>query len=265
MVLKEVKFTKDQYLKCVDKKLVCNKIRNKPFLIKEEAILLNSKTSHYMLNLDEFKKVCMKYNVSMSEYLTAIYIYALYKTIYDKSSDKDIVLTVPIDLRRYYNVESFSNFFTCMNIEGRVVNNENTSFKKILEQVHEEFKNKLTSENIPKYLSRDVKLGTNIGINLVPLFIKKIFMKHFSKFVGKATTSTFSNVGPIMIDDQYKKYIDNIVAFAKAGKIQKIKCTTCSYNDNLIITINSSLISNAFENEFSRLLEKYIGNFFISH
>ena len=42
----------------------------------------------------------------------AIYIFTIYKTIYNKASKKDILITLPIDLRKYYNVDTLVNFFT---------------------------------------------------------------------------------------------------------------------------------------------------------
>ena len=179
--------------------------------------------------------------------------------VYDKTSKKDIAVTIPVDLRRHYNVNSFSNFFTCMNIKGNVLKNKYMSFKKILNEVKREFKNKLTIDNIQKYLSRDVKLGTNFGIEMVPLFIKKPFMRTFGALFNQTTTTTLSNIGPIKVSDQYKKYIENIVALVSTGKIQKVKCTVCSYENNLTITINSSLNNNKLEKEFYKLLVEHIG------
>lgn len=254
-------FNQDEYLKKVDKKLKYKEKHKTAFLINEKSDLVNNKTYHYILDLEKFKKICKKNNVSITEYLTALYIYAIYKTIYDKNSNKDIVITIPIDLRKYYQVQSNSNFFTCMNIEGNVLNNKNITFKTILNQVHKEFKTKLTNENIPKYLARDVNLGTNIGIRLVPLFIKKLFMKYLSKIVNQSSTTTLSNIGAFKIDEKYKKYIDNIIVLTSTGKIEKIKCTICSYENNLTITLNSNLINTKLENEFYYLLKKHIGKF----
>ena len=167
---------KDEYLKYADKSLMCNEEIKKAFLIKEKSDMLNNKTYHYILDLEHFKSICKKHNVSITEYLTTIYIYSIYKMIYDKSSNKDIVVTIPIDLRKHYGVNTLSNFFTCMNVNGDVLDNKNVSFDKILNQVHNGFKSNLTQIKIKEYLSRDVKLGTNIIIRLVPLFIKKGFM-----------------------------------------------------------------------------------------
>jgi len=257
--LKDIEFKEDEYLKNVDRKLLHKEKKKNAFLIKDESNYLNNKTYHYNLNLKTFKNVCKNHNVSISEYLTALYIYAIYKTIYKKASNKDIIINVPIDLRKHYNVESFSNFFTCMNVEGNILNKKNISFKRILNQVHKEYVNKTTSENIKKYVARDVKLGTNIGIKIVPLFMKKTFMRCLGNLFSKSSTTTLSNIGSIKVEERYKKYVDNILALVNAGKIQRAKCTICSYENNLTVTINSNLIDNKLESEFYRLLKKYGG------
>lgn len=250
---------RDAYINKADKSFLYKEKRIKPFLIKEKSDLLTNKSYHYILNLTHFKKICKEHNVSITKYLMAIYIYALYKSVYNKSSNSDIVITVPIDLRKHYQVETFSNFFTCMSIEGGILNQENISFESILQQVDKEFANKLTEKKIKKYLSKDVKLGTNIGIRLVPLFIKKIIIKHLGKIFSKTSTSTFSNIGAIQIDKQYQKYVDNIIILVNAGKIQKTKCTICSFENKLTVTLNSNLTSNRLEKEFHKLLIKYVG------
>lgn len=253
-------YSQDVYLKNANKKLKCKNVSKRAFLIKEKIDLLNNKTYHYILDLERTKVICKKNKVSITEFLTAIYIYAIYKTIYDKTCKKDISVSVPIDLRSHYQVEAFSNFFTCMNIEGKVSKNKNISFTKILREVHKDFKNKLNLESIKSYLARDVKLGTNVAIELVPLFIKKMFMKYMGKLVNQTTTTTLSNIGPIKVFERYKEYIDNIMVLVSTGKFQKAKCTVCSYENNLTVTLNSSIVNNLLEKEFYRLLCKYIGN-----
>lgn len=257
-LIKDTQDYQDQLVKNANKKLLFKEKYTKAFLIKDKSNLFN-KTYHYIIDLNEFKLKCKENNVSISEYLSALYIYAIYKTIYDKKSKKDISVTVPIDLRKHYNVDSFSNFFTCMDIKGNVLKDKYMNFKKILNEVKKEFKNKLTKDNIPKYLSRDVKLGTNICIEMVPLFLKKTIMKCFGNLFNQSTTTTLSNIGLIKIAEQYKKYINNILVLVNPGKIQKVKCTVCSYDNKLTITINSSLISNKLEKEFYKLLLKHVG------
>jgi len=258
-IIKIKNTNQDENLKNVNKKITYKEKNKKAYLIKEKSNLLKNKTYHYILNLNKTKTICKNNKVSISEYLTAIYIYAIYKTIYNKKSKKDIVVTIPIDLRSQYNIDSFSNFFTFMNVNSNVINKKKITFKTILNQVHKEFKTKLTKENIKSYLSRDVKLGTNLAIRLTPLTIKKNFMKYFGKTVNQKTTTTLSNIGPIKIEEKYQKYIENIMILVSTGNIQKVKCTICSYQNNLTVTINSNLISNKLEKEFYHLLIKHLG------
>lgn len=253
------KINQDEYLKNVDMNLLCKDEYKKAFIIKDKSNL-NNKTYHYVLDLEKLKGICRNFNVSITEYLTAIYIYGLYKSVYDKTSDKDIRIAIPIDLRSHYNTQSLSNFFTCMNIKGNVSNNNNVTLNQIIYQVHKEFKNKLTTDNISCYLNRDVKLGTNIIIQLIPLFAKKLFMKYLGKIVNQASTSTLSNIGSVKFEKQYQKYIENFMTMVNAGKVQKIKCTICSYENKLTVTINSNLTKDNFETAFYNLLKKYIGD-----
>lgn len=253
-------FYEDQYLKYADKKLK-NKFKYKhAYQIDCDANFSINKTYHFIVQLDELKKICKSRCVTITEYLTALYILALYQTIYDKESGKDIILTIPINLRKYFNIETPSNFFTCMCVEGNIVGEKEITLDKLLDQIHEEFKVKLAKDNVKKYLARDVCLGYNIAVRLVPLFIKKALMKYMGKIVSKTSTSTLSNIGAIKVEEKYKKYIKNVFVLVNAGNIQKVKCTICSYENNLTITLNSNLIDNSVENKFFRLLEENIGN-----
>ena len=76
--------------------------------------------------------------------------------------------------------------------------------------------------------------------------------------VTKSSTTTLSNVGIIKIDDKYKKYIDNILVLVRPNRIQKIKCTICSYEDKLNITVNSNIDDKKFQKSFLKLLQNNI-------
>lgn len=219
----------------------------------------------YVLNIKEVKSVCKKYKATITEYLTALYIYSIYLSFYKKDSKKEIIISVPISLRNYYSADTLSNFFVCMNINSKICENKLTTFEQVLSEVRHSFKEKLTKENVELYLSRDVKLGKNIAIGLTPLPIKKAFMKYFGTLVSKSATSTLSNVGIIDIDDKYKKHIDNIFALVMPGRVQKMKCTICSFKDNLNITINTSLINTKFEQTFFKLLQSQIREVELNH
>ena len=250
-------YGRDQYLRRYDKSMFSVDKSKNIFLIKDKYDINVNKTYHYIISVNDIKEVSKKYGVSITVLLTSLYVLALYNTVYDKKSNKDIYINVPVDMRKHFNVYAFSNFFTCMDIKANI-NRSEVDFESILEQIKNEFSSKLKIENLKGYLSRDVKLGTNVAIRLVPLFIKKPVMKVLEKVVRRSTT-TMSNIGIFKVDERYEKYIDNVLVVVNPGNIQKVKCTVCSFMDKLNVTINSNLNDDKFEKEFNRLLEEYIG------
>ena len=250
-------YGRDQYLRRYDKSMFSVDKSKNIFLIKDKYDINVNKTYHYIISVNDIKEVSKKYGVSITVLLTSLYVLALYNTVYDKKSNKDIYINVPVDMRKHFNVYAFSNFFTCMDIKANI-NRSDVDFESVLEQIKNEFSSKLKIENLKGYLSRDVKLGTNVAIRLVPLFIKKPVMKVLEKVVRRSTT-TMSNIGIFKVDERYEKYIDNVLVVVNPGNIQKVKCTVCSFMDKLNVTINSNLNDDKFEKEFNRLLEEYIG------
>ena len=188
----------------------------------------------------------------MTMYIVALYTYALYKTFYKEGCEEEIDIIVPINLRNHFNENTFVNFFTYMNIVSDFKGRVDVSFEDVLNRVRDEFKLKYTSENIKKYLANDVNIGINFPIRMVPLFIKKIFVRILAKL--RASTSIVSNIGVIEFEDKYNKYIDNVLMLVMPNRLQKIKCSICSYDDNLNITINSNINDLRFEKIFYELL-----------
>lgn len=245
----------DQYLMSYNKTISPKFNFKRAFLIPKKAKKKTNNTSYFILKISEVKKICKEFDVTVSEYLTALYIYAIYKVFYNRKSKREIIISVPINLRNYYLVDTLSNFFVCMSINPKILEKNLNSFKDILFEVHREFHDKLNKSMIDKYLTRDVKLGSNISIRLIPLVIKKAFMKYVSTLVNKASTSTMSNVGIIDIDEKYKKYIKNVLVMVSPSRVQKIKCTICSFKNNLNVTINSNIDEDIFEQEFFNILK----------
>ena len=250
--------TKDQYLKYYDSSYSKSSKSKKAFIIPGRVNMKVNNTYHYTVSVKEVKKVCKELKVTITEYLTTLYIYSLYLAYFNNKTQKEISVSIPINLRPHYEDETLSNFFTYTNIESNFVDKDNVSFEECLLWVKKEFLNKLNSEKIKEYLARDVKLGMNLSIRLVPLFIKKLFIKYMGKSITNSATSRLSNIGIIDIDDRYRKYIDNVFVLVLPNKVQKIKCTICSFDDKLNITMNSNINDLYFEEIFLKLLKERI-------
>ena len=251
----EINNFQDQYLEYYDPKLKELSKGKKAYQIPGIPNKKINNTYHYIVSVKELKTICKKYQVTITEYLTAVYIYALYNSIYNKKSKKELVIAIPINLRKVFNKETTANFFTYMKINSNVCNKEKISFYDILEYTKGEFYVKLTEDKIKEYIARDMKIGMNIPIRLAPLFAKKLFIKYLGFSVKRSFTTMLSNIGPVDIEEKYKKYIDNILVLVMPNNEQKIKCTVCSYQDKLNITLNSNINDKDMQKVFLKQLK----------
>lgn len=251
----EINNFQDQYLKYYNPKLKELGKHKKGYKLPGIPNKKINNTHHYIVSIKEIKNICRKYNATITEYLTALYIYSLYNSIYNKNSKREIVVAIPINLRKVFHEETTANFFTYMKVRSNVVNNPKVTFKSILEYTKGEFYVKLTEDKIKEYISRDMKIGMNIPIRLAPLFMKKLFIKYLGFSVKSSNTTNLSNMGPIDIEEKYKKYIDNILVLVMPNLEQKIKCTVCSYQDKLNITLNSNINDKDLQKVFLEQLK----------
>lgn len=105
-------------------------------------------------------------------------------------------------------------------------------------------------------MSANVKIGNNIFIRLIPLFLKNIILKLSYMEIRKYTTTTFSNVGRVSVLPEYKPYIDKFLFLIAPEPVEKIKCSACSYENNLIFTFTSVLENINIQKGFFKYLEE---------
>ena len=116
-------------------------------------------------------------------------MYSIYMDMPKNKRKKPIVLSVPVNLRGYYNSSTARNFFTTMNISYDF-QNMSTEFADIIKYVDNEFKKGLEEENIHFKLARFMKFENNPIARVVPLTIKDFFMKIADRFNDKSLASS---------------------------------------------------------------------------
>ena len=105
-------------------------------------------------------------------------------------------------------------------------------------------------------MSANVKIGTNIAVKVVPLILKKILVRLSYIEIRKYTTITYSNIGRIGIIGKYKDYIDYFLMLIAPEPVEKIKCSSCTYENKLTFTFTSILKDNKIEKRFYQFLKQ---------
>ena len=261
-VRKEDFNTEDSYMKNYDKKAKSNASSKKAYILRGEKIKLGAVSAiHEIIDVNDLKKECEKYNCTVTQYLSAVLIYSIYEENYKKTKDeKPIKLCIPVNLKKYFpSSKTMSNFFSYITLEAEMKKDNLDTFEKILEFVKEDFKRKLTEEEIMKTMSANVKLGINPFIKVVPLFLKKALVRLSYIEIRKYTTTTYSNVGRMGIIGKYKPYIEYFLMLIAPEPVEKIKCSSCTFEDKMVFTFTSILDDSRIEKRFYEfLIEKGI-------
>ena len=248
--------TEDSYIQNYNKNIKSKNKNIKAYTLRGRKIGLNAKSViHQIIDLNELKKETKKYNITITGYLTAVLIYSIYKENflkYKKENKKPIKICIPVNLKKYFDSKTLSNFFSYITLEAdmKIMN----QFDEIIEFVKKEFVEKLKQEEIIKTMSTNVKIGINPVLKLVPLMLKKVLVRLTYLEIRKYTTTTFSNIGRIGIIGKYQSYIQYFMMMIAPEPIEKIKCSSCSFGNKIVFTFTSILKDNSIEKCFYEFL-----------
>jgi len=242
--------TEDSYIKNYDKKAKSNSSKKRAYELRGKKIKLGAiSVIHEIIDLEGLKKECSKYNATVTQYLTAVLMYVIYTQNY--KGKKPIKICIPVNLKKYFPSKTISNFFSYITIAMKDIR----SFEEIIEFVKKEFEYNLEKEEIIKTMSANVRLGNNIFIKVIPLFLKNIIVRLSYLEIRKYSTITYSNIGRIGIIGDYKKYINYFLMLIAPDPVEKIKCSSCTFENKVSFTFTSILNDNKIEKSFYRFLK----------
>ena len=248
--------TEDSYMKNYDKKARSNASGKIAYGLKGRKIKLGAiSVIHQIIDLEQLKEECKKYDATITQYLTAVLMYSIYTENYIKHNGKNpIKICIPVNLKKYFPSKTISNFFSYITVVAEMKKQNLDTFEKMIEFVKEEFKMMLTEEEITKTMSANVKIGNHFLIKPVPLILKKILVRISYVLIRKYTTITYSNIGRIGIIGDYKKYIDYFLMLIAPEQVEKIKCSSCTFENKMIFTFTSILNNTQIEKAFYKFL-----------
>ncbi len=206
-----------------------------------------------IISIAKIKKMAQKYNCSITCLLASLMIETLQKMYYKdrrKNKRKHIKVSIPVNLRKYYNSKTVRNFSSYMNI-GIYTGYGYYSFEEIIKIVKNNMELNFTEKRLNAKFSANVKLSKNYIIRIMPMFIKKYVLSLSEKILGdNYCTTTLSNLGLVQFPKEMEKYIDE-VGFALGNSRGKPGAVSCvGYKNNLYITFTRKIKESEFERLF---------------
>ena len=193
-----------------------------------------------------------EYETTVTIFITSMLIRAIYDEMNVQDRKKTVVITVPVNLRNYFDSKSARNFFSLVDIKYNFHNGKG-NLEDIIKQSKECFAEYLNEEYLQSRLNKLISFERNYFIRPIPLAIKNIFMHFAYSFSARKFTASVSNMGKISVPNEAKQYIKLFDIFTATDKLQ---ICICSYEDNMNISFTSPFVNKDIQREFFRQLTK---------
>lgn len=196
------------------------------------------------MNSSEIKKLAHKYGLTVTEYLTAVLIFAVIKST-EKSITQPVSIAVPVNLRRFFQSKSLRNFTIQSAVSYFPEQKTDITLSDVISGTKGQLKAQLRNSELVKTVNKYGALVNNPVIRIVPNVIKTPVMKTMQKKTHEAYTSIFTNYGVCSLSENAARHTEKIRFIngdtREYGLGVTVSCI--SYGDTL-----SLCFSYAFEN-----------------
>ena len=198
------------------------------------------------------------YNVSVTEYLTAVLMQVYYeRQKYEQHLfDKPVRLGVPVNLRKIFPSKTMRNFII---ISSPFIdpNLGEYTFEEILYDIKNYMKYWLNPKFLKAQMYMNIKTETNPFIRPIPLFLKSYIVKQFYKRIGvRQNTAQISNIGIFKTPEYMEEHIDRVEVLMGKPYSHSPNCGVITYKNKMSISFNGCIKETNIEREFFRKLVK---------
>lgn len=198
---------------------------------------------HGLLRVDELKQLTKAKGVTITEYLTAVYIYAFYLDMLPKISKKEIRISVPCELRRLFDLRTLRNCSLYANI-GVHADRSDYTFDEILAETVIKLKEGLKKETLSRIATTNIEDTNLLAYRLSPVFLKNFYLKvGVALFGPRIMTTSFSNFGIVTVPQGIEEQIDHFEFMLGSTPKSMLNCGTVTFGN--IINVTFACVSEA--------------------
>ena len=209
-----------------------------------------------MLPLEAVLAKAKQYGVSLTVYLTAVYLYSL-QEIYNQQSllkkkinRKILRIEVPLNLRKIYPSRTMRNFslYVLPEIDLRL---GHYTFDEIVKTVYHQMQLETDRKLINKMISRNVGGERNPVLKSIPLLIKSLFLSKLYTIGTKQYSGVVTNLGKIDLGPDANHLIEKFSFIPPPpNKILKVNCGVAGFGNNLVLSFGNITTSKELERQF---------------
>lgn len=189
--------------------------------------------------------------VSLTIYLTALYILSVYQTSEQAGEDATISVSIPINLRQFFPSETVRNFFSTTTVDYTFKKDEKASLKAICQHIDTQFKKQLEKDAIEERLKRFVEFEKNPLARVVIRPIKDMVLKMINHFNNRKISVAMSNLGQLNLPEEMSQHVED---FYFTVSVVRPQFCMISYKDKLNVTFCSPFVETTIFQYFVQYL-----------
>lgn len=189
-------------------------------------------------------------HTTLTAYLCACLLLAIYRAAPARAGKKPVVLTVPVNLRKHFPSQSARNFFSILPIPYDFGKSA-AQFTSVLKKVDWELTDGLSLENLRRSINTNSSVEHNPLARIVPLLLKDLGLQFLYFCSTLQETAGLSNLGVVDMPPELQPYIRSFGMIASTDKLQ---ACVCSFQDVLNINFTSPMIRPDVQRTFFRML-----------
>ena len=213
-----------------------------------------------IISTEDIKRKTKEYEVSLTEYLAAVYLHSL-QNIYNqlsafkkRSNNKIIRIEVPVNLRKLFPSRTMRNFslYVMPEIDLRL---GQYTFEEIVKTVHHQMQLETDKKLISKMISRNVSGERNPFLRGVPLFIKSFFLSKLYTLATAQYSGVVTNLGNINLTPEINNMIAKFIFIPPPpNKRLKVNCAVAGFDNKLVISFGNITVLKELERQFLTFL-----------
>lgn len=210
---------------------------------------------HAQLSAKALLDLVHQQQVTITEYLTAVFIQAYFRAVEAPKNLKEmVIISVPVNLRKPFPSQTLRNFTFFINV-GESFEKKDQAFPVLLEKIKTDFRAQNCKEIFLPRMNPNVSAESNPVMRAAPIQMKQVVLKQAHHIIGdNLFTCSFSNLGVVNVSPLMEPYIQRFDFGLSTSEKIPLNLSMCTFRDQISMTFSASIREKAIEKEFLRFL-----------
>lgn len=209
-----------------------------------------------IMPIEDIKKISSSYGASITEFLAAAEILAMIRRS-DKPIEDVIRISVPINMRKFFDTETLRNFAGDTVIEFRPQGKTDITFEQVLKSLSGVLKERVTKEYAQSFINKTYGKNINPVTRWVPYFVKhKVVNSSQKKDHRNSMSVILTNVGQSDLPDCLAQKVERCDSIPGNVTLYGLPITTSpiSHNGYLNMSFSINNRDTSFPKEFFKII-----------